>query len=163
MPSSRWTSFPATTTSHSEPHRGVDQPVYLGVGCAPFRRRFLQPLTVGQRDPQDLLKDLASRQVTTDCTQRFLAEVPERLQIVVLLGNEESYVEGCRALVARLHPRVRPINVVAYGDGRVTWVHTVHAKAQGSHLRDWLDRPASEGGQGKKREFAIRAIRSASN
>ena len=109
------------------------------------------------------LKDLDSRQVAVACTRRFLGALPERLRIVVLLGNEEGYVEGCRELVSRLHPQVRPINAVAYGDGRVTWVHTVHAKAQGSHLPDWLEQSSALGGQGRKRELALQAIRSASN
>jgi hypothetical protein len=109
------------------------------------------------------LKDPDSRPLATACTEHFLAVLPERLRVVILLGNEDGYIEGCRELVSRLHAHVRPINAVAYGDDRVTWIHTVHAKAQGSHLRDWLDRPASEGGQGRKRELALQAIQSASN
>lgn len=110
---------------------------------------------------QACLKDADSARVVSTCAQRYLADLPDRLRLVILLGNEDKYIAGCRSLISRLHPGVRPINAVAYGDGRVTWVHTIHAKAQGRHLPDWLEQPASASPLGLKRDLAIEAVRQA--
>lgn len=74
------------------------------------------------------------------CTDLYLSRLPPKLQVVIMLSNDASYVKSCRGRVAKLHPGTREINEVAYGDGRVTWVHIVHFGGQGfNHMRDWTD------------------------
>ena len=72
------------------------------------------------------------------CTDLYLSRLPPRLQIVLMLSNDASYMKGCRERITRLHPETRPINDVAYGDGKVTWVHIVHFGGQGfNHMNSW--------------------------
>lgn len=84
--------------------------------------------------------------------QRFLADLPPRLRIIVLLSNGDAYVQACFERVSRLHPKV-----VAYGDGRVLWLHVVHFGSPGvNHIRGWLD--AQPNKQGWKRDLAVAAV-----
>src|SRR5690606_21172246 len=62
-----------------------------------------------------------------NCSRRFLSDLPPRLETVVMLSNDDDYVDQAYATVQKLHPLVKRLNSVAYGDGRVTWVHVVHA------------------------------------
>lgn len=110
---------------------------------------------------QTCLKDADSARIVDTCARRHLATRPERLRLVIVLGNEDRYIAGCRSLVTRLHPGVRPLNAVAYGDDQVTWVHVIHAKAQGRHVPDWLEQPATASPLGHKRDLAIAAVKHA--
>jgi hypothetical protein len=79
-----------------------------------------------------------TRQIAETCTERFLAALPSRTKLVLLLGNSADYVDGCRSLFERLYPDVHSLNDVAYSNGAITWVHTIHAAAQGSYIPQWL-------------------------
>lgn len=88
-----------------------------------------------------LEKFLASeetRKVAHNCTEQHLSAMPERTRLVVLLGNSEDYVEGCRSLFQRLYPDLQSINEVCYSNGKITWVHAIHAAAQGDYIPQWL-------------------------
>lgn len=94
------------------------------------------------------------------CTSQFLSALPPRLEIVVMLSNDEPYVASCRNRITALHPAVRPINDVAYGDGQVTWVHIVHFGGQGfNHMRDWL--AFADNKAGRKGRMAFEAVQKA--
>jgi hypothetical protein len=56
-----------------------------------------------------------------NCMSRLLAKLPPRLETVVLLSNDDTYVDACFERVRLLHPDTRRINKVAYGNDRVTW------------------------------------------
>ena len=72
------------------------------------------------------------------CTDLYLTRLSPRLQIVLMLSNDASYMKSCRERITRLHPGTREINEVAYGDGKVTWVHIVHFGGQGfNHMNSW--------------------------
>lgn len=88
---------------------------------------------------EKFLASKEAREVADACTERFLGALPSRTKLVMLMGNSDDYVEGCQKLMRRIYPDVRAINEVAYSNGRVTWVHTIHAKAQGSYLPEWLE------------------------
>lgn len=91
------------------------------------------------------------------CTDLYLSRLPVRLQIVIMLSNDDTYVENCRARITRLHPGTRKINEVAYGDGRVTWVHIVHFGGQGfNHMRDWTE--LADNTAGRKGQAARDAV-----
>lgn len=95
----------------------------------------------------------------TRCSSKFLRTLPRSLQVVVLLSNDDKYVEACFAAVRRLYPTTRRINTVSYSDGQVTWVHIVHVGGPGkNHITAWFD---GDGVQGAKRYAAQAAIRHA--
>ena len=92
----------------------------------------------------------------TRCSSRFLSRLPATVQIVVLLSNDDAYIESCFAAVKRLRPSTRRINSVAYGDGQVSWVHIIHVGGPGkNHINAWFH---GEGTQGEKRYAAQRAV-----
>lgn len=87
---------------------------------------------------EKFLESDETRHVAHNCTEQYLAALPERTKLVVLLGNSEDYVEGCRSLFKRLYPDLRSANDVCYSNGKITWVHTIHAAAQGDYIPQWL-------------------------
>lgn len=94
------------------------------------------------------------------CTGQFLSSLPPRLRIVVMLSNDEPYVGSCMNRIATLHPGTKRINDVAYGDGKVTWVHIVHFGGQGfNHMRDWMD--FADNKAGRKGRSAFEAVKAA--
>ena len=92
------------------------------------------------------------------CSSVFLGALPASLRVVVLLSNDNKYVDACFAAIRRLRPGTRRINAVAYGDGQVTWVHIIHVGGPGkNHLKAWCE---GKGTQGEKRRHAQAAVRS---
>ena len=79
-----------------------------------------------------------TREVAYNCTDRFLSALPSRTKLVLLLGNTEEYIEGCKSLFKRLCPEIRTLNQVAYSNGRIAWVHAIHAKALGDYIPQWV-------------------------
>lgn len=96
-------------------------------------------------------------QVVSRCAERYLTNLPDRLRLVVFLGNSDAYVEGCQALVRRLYPETyRAINPMAVSaDGRL-WVHLSHPSGLNGHFEQWLAGPAS--GTGRKRAWVEEAL-----
>lgn len=94
------------------------------------------------------------------CTETFLVTLPERLRVIVMLGNEDGYADSCFEAIGRIHSGVRRINKMAYeADGKV-FVHVIHpAGTSGRHIPDWLH--GSGGKQATKRMLAIDALASA--
>lgn len=81
------------------------------------------------------------KEVAGNCAKQHLEALPARTRLVVLfgLGSELKYVQSARTLIDDALPgELRPVNEVAYTDGRVTFVHVEHFKSQGSHIPDWL-------------------------
>ncbi|MEK4031516.1 hypothetical protein WOA01_00145 [Methylocystis sp. IM2] len=91
------------------------------------------------------------------CTSRYLSKLPTRLEVVVMLSNDDEYVEECRKRITELHPATRPINPVAYGDERVTWVHIIHFGGQGfNHMNSWMTGATNKAG--RKGDWAVEAV-----
>ena len=83
--------------------------------------------------------------------------LPPRLQTVVLLSNDDDYVDVCFAKIRSIHPGTRRINQVAYQTGSVTWVHIVHVGGPGAnHIKAWL--AGAPGKQGNKMRLAREAL-----
>jgi len=94
------------------------------------------------------------------CTDLYLSKLPPRLQIVVMLSNDDNYIETCRERIAQLHPGTRKINPVAYGDARVSWIHIIHFGGQAfNHMRDWM--AGANNKAGSKGKWAVQAIQQA--
>lgn len=126
--------------------------------------------SVGRRDPEtgalsmtsDVVAKAASRQGERDwmaaCADRFLARLPDRLRLVLLLSNHAPYVNGCYQRLQRLHPDLRRLNPIAYTNGNVTWVHVVHASGlAAAHRKAWLN--GRDTTQGRKYQMALEAVR----
>jgi hypothetical protein len=95
----------------------------------------------------------------TRCSSKFLRSLPANLRVVVLLSNDDKYVEACFAAICRLRPGTRRINAVSYGDEQITWVHIIHVGGPGkNHITAWFE---GEGTQGDKRRDAQAAVRRA--
>jgi hypothetical protein len=93
----------------------------------------------------------------TRCSSNFLRALPPSLRVVVLLSNDDKYVEACFAAIRRIRPGTRRINAVSYGDEQLTWVHIIHVGGPGTnHITAWLE---GEGTQGNKRHAAQTAVR----
>ncbi|VTZ27658.1 hypothetical protein MPC4_180001 [Methylocella tundrae] len=92
----------------------------------------------------------------TLCSSVFLRSLPASLRVVVLLSNDDGYIDACFGAIRRLRPSTRRINDVAYGDETITWVHIVHVGGPGkNHIASWF---AGEGRQGGKRVAAQMAL-----
>lgn len=87
---------------------------------------------------EKFLESSETREVAHACTERFLGRLPNRTKLVLLLGNTKDYVAGCKNLFQRLYPSLRTVNEIAYSNGEITWVHCIHAAAQGAHIPQWL-------------------------
>jgi len=104
--------------------------------------------------------------VIDHCVSQFVEELPASVQLVVMLGNDLKYVEGCCSAIRKVRPSLKAINAVAYGDEQVTFVHTVHFKAQGALVPNWATgapgrskKPETD--QPRKRELAQEAVSAA--
>lgn len=90
------------------------------------------------------------QQVLSQCSTRFLAELPAKTRLVVMLGmgSKGNYVAACRKAFASARPgQWRTINEVAYTDGRITVVHTEHFASQGALIPNWMSGDAHERGR----------------
>lgn len=109
------------------------------------------------------LRDQKMGAVIDHCASRFLEELPASVRLVVMLGNDLKYVEGCYSAIRKVRPNLKTINAVAYGDEQVTFVHTVHFKAQGALVPNWATGAPGrskklETDQPHKRELAQEAV-----
>lgn len=104
---------------------------------------------------EKFLKSADTRTIAHNCTDMFLSKLPSRTKLVLLLGNADEYVNGCRKLMSRLYPEIEIVNAMSYRTPSVTFVHAIHAKAQGDYIPQWIRaadttigrkcRPAQEG------------------
>lgn len=90
------------------------------------------------------------RFVTHSCATRFLADLPARTRLIVMLGmgSRLNYVKACRSLYRLVRPGDwRDVSEVAYSDGKVTVVHTEHFQSQGALIPNWLSGDRHERGR----------------
>jgi hypothetical protein len=92
-----------------------------------------------------------------NCVERYASGFPERLKLIVMLGIDDAYIENCRKLFSRIHD-IRPVNEVAYTNGRVTWVHATHPSPANGHFTTWLTGDATRTAISRKRELAKEAV-----
>jgi len=85
------------------------------------------------------------REVAGNCASQHLKNLPPENKLVILfgLGTNGNYVTEARKLIQRARPAGtwRPINDVAYTDGRVAFVHVEHFASQGRLIPDWCGEP----------------------
>jgi len=88
--------------------------------------------------------------IVSNCSRRFLSNLPARTRLVVMLGlgNKGNYIAACRQIFQRCRPgRWRTVNEVAYADDQVVVVHAEHFAAQGALIPNWLSGRAHERGR----------------
>src|SRR6185437_16755852 len=106
--------------------------------------------------------DPVGREIVSTCSERYLKELPSRLRNVVLLSNDDAWIDYCFQIVRRLHAGARRVNDVAYRTGDVMWIHVVHPSgSSGRHIPAWLG--GADGKQGRKGQLAVDAARSLSD
>lgn len=108
------------------------------------------------------LRDQKMGAVIDHCVSQFMEKLPASVRLVVMLGNDLKYVEGCYSAIRKVRPGLKTINAIAYGDEQVTFVHTVHFKARGALVPNWATGTSGrskkpETDQPRKRELAQEA------
>jgi hypothetical protein len=99
------------------------------------------------------------KEVSRNCTERFLKDLPTRTRLIVMLGlgTKLNYVEASFNLFRHARGgQWRRINDVAYTDGEVVVVHVEHFKSQGNLIPRWLGQEAHPRSQYS--ELAARAV-----
>ena len=86
------------------------------------------------------LKHPSCHSASVTCARTYLGSLPDRVRLVLMLGNSDDYIQRCMRLMESSHPGIRRLNAVSYGTDGITWVHALHPAAQGSYLADWLGR-----------------------
>jgi len=99
--------------------------------------------------------------VISNCFSKYLGSLPSRVELVVMLGNANKYLEKMRQLVSQFSPhdfRYDPVDEgISYeGAGRL-WVHVGHPSPGNGWYTEFLNGDPGSG-QGRKRELAKRAI-----
>lgn len=112
------------------------------------------------------LQDENMGAVIDNCVSQYVEHLPASVRLVVMLGNDAKYIAGCFEAIRKVRPDLKTINAVAYGDEQVTFVHTVHFKAQGALVPNWANGTPGrskklETDQPRKRELAQEAVSSA--
>ncbi len=95
-------------------------------------------------------------QVIAACTNQFLKHLPDSVKIVVMLGNNSSYVKPCHDLIREMFPEgFEELNEVAVrADGRL-WVHVAHPSGANGHFERWME---SGTGASRKRKLVEAAL-----
>lgn len=96
------------------------------------------------------LKTEFGRKVAFNCANRFLADLPSRVRLVVMMGmgSKGNYIRTCRTLFEAVRRGAwATVNEVAYADSQIVVVHTEHFASQGALLPDWLSGAAHERGR----------------
>jgi hypothetical protein len=132
------------------------------VRCTVKKRSGDGWLMSGKDIMSSCLRDQNMGQVISNCVSTFLGSLPSSVLLVVMLGNDRTYVDGCFSTIRSVRPKLRRINAVSYKDDEVTFVHAVHFKARGRVVPDWTNgvpghASRSETDQPLKRELAIAA------
>jgi hypothetical protein len=111
----------------------------------------------GQVMPKAFKEEIASH--LRRCAEAFLARPPETLRLVLMLGTTDSYVEGCRRVIASLYgPRFSNINEISYRTGDIIWTHISHPSGLNGHHPAWMAGDSATTA-GRKRHLAMKAVR----
>ena len=93
------------------------------------------------------------------CMKQYLSVLPQETKLVVLLGNDNKYIDSVAKELDRVYgPRYCRMPPVAHMTDRVLWVHTGHPSRGNGHLTEFLKGDGTTG-QSRKREKAAEAIR----
>lgn len=84
--------------------------------------------------------------IIASCSKQFLTDLPASIKAVFFLGNTDSYVKNCQAVIRKLFPAdFKQINAMAVSvNGRV-WVNIAHPSRLNGHFNKWLSGNDSSG------------------
>jgi hypothetical protein len=98
------------------------------------------------------------RAVVRRCAQTYLANLPDTVRLVVMLGSSDSYINGCRNLIRSLYGAgFKDVNKVAYQTSGVLWVHVAHPSRGNGNFTRWMIGAPSDA-SGVKLRSALEAI-----
>ncbi len=101
-------------------------------------------------------KDEPARTWINNCSRRYLADLPKSVEVVILLGVANAYIENCWELVSKLYSDTHRINKVAYQAGSKLFVHVAHPSPANGTFNQWHHE--KEGAASVKRELALEAL-----
>lgn len=101
-------------------------------------------------------KNKFAGQIAHNCIEKYLTDLPEKTKLIILLGNDDKYMEYLEELLTKFYPDINRINQVAYKVKDKTFVHIAHPSGQNGHFGSWLN--GIQGAQANKRDLAIQAI-----
>lgn len=76
-------------------------------------------------------------EVLTNCAEQYLAQLPERTIVVLMLGISDQYISGCFDIMKRLYPSFTRLNDVSYGDDKRVFIHITHPSPLNGHFASW--------------------------
>jgi hypothetical protein len=108
--------------------------------------------------PKAFVEEIAS--VTRTCAETYLTNIPDRTELILMLGTADNYVERCMALIRSLHPTTfRHLNSMSYRAGGSVFVHVSHPSGSNGHHSAWMsgDPGTKSGAKRKQAEAGIQA------
>jgi hypothetical protein len=96
-------------------------------------------------------------EIISNCTNTYLAKMPCRLSIVIMLGINDSYIKECKEIIKRINPnKFKEINNVSYLQNNIIFVHLTHPSPGNGHMKNWI---SGIGNIGNKKRNAEKAIK----
>ncbi len=73
------------------------------------------------------------------CAETFLSQLPSSVRVVIMLGNGDAYINGCRRVISSMYGQgFQAVNAVAYQTESFIWVHAAHASGMNGHFDTWM-------------------------
>jgi len=79
------------------------------------------------------------KQIIRRCADKYLADPPQSLQQVILLGTNPDYIEKTSQLFQVLYPDFEWINPVAFRARRAIWVYAAHPSKANGRFENWVE------------------------
>lgn len=117
-----------------------------------------QRYSAGTPDVLPAFKHAEARRFLEGCTSRFLSALPKSVKVVILLGNDDRYIDaiGTR-LLAMDTERYRRTCAVSHTALGTSWVHVAHPSPGNGHFSQFIS-GSPDTGQGEKRVLAQEAL-----
>ena len=78
------------------------------------------------------------KKIIRRCADRYLADLPQSLQRVILLGTNPDYIEKTSQLFQVLYPDFEWINPVAFRARGAIWVYAAHPSKANGRFENWV-------------------------
>jgi hypothetical protein len=102
------------------------------------------------------VKDSWARQTISRCIRHHLPQLPLSVRKVVLLGNDDDYVDAVKSMVSEAFADYREVNRMAFRARGITWVFAAHPSPLNGHFPRWI--AGEEDVQGHKCQLACVAL-----
>lgn len=85
------------------------------------------------------LKDSWTHDRIEACVRQHLLEMPQSVKHVVLLGNDDRYVEGVKTIMRTVFADCREVNSMSFRARGALWIFVVHPSPANGHFKDWAE------------------------